>query len=246
MDRGEDIRVWLHPTYLSQVLLFSHLDSTIFLHLLWKFLINMTSVSQTPQINNIQASMNADWPSDTDFSCYMVIDDSLVDSIPEAAKLSFEEPEAAELFDESLLLVDSIPEAAELFDEALFLADSIPEAVGLFGEAFFLVDSTTEAAELSFELETAELFEKFCFSDLAPEAAEPSSEFCPQVQSTDVETQDLPTEDSRLTEEASDDPSDNGGPKRYLVGPNAARPLNLGVSGATATDIDKESQNLMV
>ena len=61
-----------------------------------------------------------------------------------------------------------------------------------------------------------------------------------------MKTQDLPTEDSRLTKEASDNPSNNSRPKRYLVGPNVAQPLNLGVSGATVTNIDKESQNLIV
>lgn len=156
--------------------------------------------------------MNADWPFDTDFLRYMVIDDSLADSIPEAAELSFEEPEATKLFDEALFLVDSIPEATELFNEAFFLAGSMPEAAGLFGEAFFLVDSTSEAAEL---------FEKFCFSDPVPE-------------------------DSRLTEEALHDPSDSGVPTRYLVGPNAARPSDLSVPGATATDTDKELQKITV
>jgi len=64
-------------------------------------------------------------------------------------------------------------------------------------------------------LEAAELFEKFCFLDPVPE-------------------------DSRLTKEASHDPSDSGMPTRYLVGPNAARPSDLSVLGAIATDIDKE------
>jgi hypothetical protein len=158
--------------------------------------------------------MDADWPSDTDFSRYIIIDDSLADSIP-AAELSFEEPEAA-----------------ELFDEALFLVDFIPEAVRPFDQAFVLVDSTSEAAEL---------FEKFCFSDPAPKAAELSSEEpFPQVPSTDMETQDPPAEDSRLTEEASHDPT------RYLFGPDAARPSDLSVPGATATDTDKESRKIMV
>ncbi|KAH8790896.1 hypothetical protein F5882DRAFT_377240 [Hyaloscypha sp. PMI_1271] len=77
-----------------------------------------------------------------DFSCYMVIDDSLTDSIPEPVVLSFEKREAAELFNEKS----------------------------------FLIDSTSEAAGLSFKLETTELFEKFCFSDPASEAAELSPE----------------------------------------------------------------------
>jgi len=182
--------------------------------------------------------MNTDWPSDTDFLRYMVIDDSLADSIPEAAELSFEEPEATKLFDEALFLVDSILEAIELFEEAFFLADSMPEATGLFGEAFFLVDSTSEAVEL---------FEKFCFSDPVLEAVELSSEEpFPQLQSTYTETQDPPAEDSRLTEEASHDPSDSGVPTRYLVGLNTARPSDLSVPGATATDTDKESQKITV
>ena len=152
--------------------------------------------------------MNVDWLFYIDFSCYMVIDDSLADSIPEPVVLSFEKREAAELFDEKS----------------------------------FLVDSTLEAAGLSFELETAELFEKFCFSDPASEAAELSPEEpCSQVQSTDVETQDPPAEDSWLTKEVSHDLSDNGTLTCYVVGPNAARPSDLGVPGAAAIHTNKES-----
>jgi hypothetical protein len=157
--------------------------------------------------------MNTDWPFYTDFSRYMAIDDSLADSIPEPAVLSFERREAAEPFDEK----------------------------------FFLVDSTSEAAGLSFELETAELFEKFCFSDPASEVEELSPEEpCSQVQPTDVETQDPLAEDNRLTEEVSHDPGANGTPTRYLVGPNAVRPSDLGVLGATAIHTDKELQKITV
>jgi hypothetical protein len=130
-----------------------------------------------------------------------------------------------------------------------FLADSIPEPAVLsfeereaaqpFDEKLFLVDSTSEAAGLSFELETAELFEKFCFSDPASEVAELSPEEpCSQVQSTDVET--------RLTEEVSHDPGANGTPTRYIVGPNAVRPSDLGVLGGTAIHTDKELQKITV
>ena len=206
----------------------------------------MTSISQTPQINNIEASINANQPSDTDFLCYIVINNSLVNSILEAAKLSFEELKATKLFNELLLLVNSILEAAKLFDEALFLANSILEAIRLFGEAFFLVNSTLKAIELSFELETAKLFKKFCFLDLALKAAKPSFEFCPQVQFINIKTQDLLIKDSRLTKEASNNPSNNGKPKRYLVSLNVVQPLNLSVLRATATNINKELQNLIV
>jgi hypothetical protein len=141
--------------------------------------------------------MNADWPSNIDFLPYMVIDNSLADSIPEAAQL--------------------------------------------FGEAFFLV-STPEAAGLSFKPDTTELFEKFCFSNPAPEAAELSSEKpCLQIQSINVETQDPPAEAPLLTKEASHGPSNNGVPTRYLV---EARHSDLSVPGATATDT--KSQKITV
>ena len=133
------------------------------------------------------------------------------------------------------------PEAAKLFDEAFFLANSILEVAGLFSEAFFLVNSTLEAVKLSFELEATELFKKFYFADPALEAAKLSSEEpCPQVQLIDIETQDPPAEDSRLTKEASHNFSNNSKTTRYIVGPNAARPSDLGVLGATATDTNKE------
>jgi hypothetical protein len=64
-------------------------------------------------------------------------------------------------------------------------------------------------------LEAIKLFEKFCFLDPVPE-------------------------DSRLIEEALHDPSNSSVPTRYLVSPNAARPSDLSVLGATATDTNKE------
>jgi hypothetical protein len=71
--------------------------------------------------------------------------------------------EATKLFNELLLLVNSIPKVVKLFDEALFLANSILEAIRLFGKAFFLINFTLKVAKLSFELKTTKLFKKFYF-----------------------------------------------------------------------------------
>jgi hypothetical protein len=53
-------------------------------------------------------------------------------------------------------------------------------------------------------------------------------------------------EDSRLTREASYNPSDNSRTTRYIIGLNTARPSDLGILGATATDTNKESQKITV
>jgi hypothetical protein len=104
-----------------------------------------------------------------------------MDSILEAAKLSFKELKAIKLFNKLLLLVNSILKAIKLFDKALFLANSILEAIRLFGKVFFLINFTLKVIELSFKLKTIKLFKKFYFSNPALKVAKPSSEFCPQV-----------------------------------------------------------------
>jgi hypothetical protein len=64
-------------------------------------------------------------------------------------------------------------------------------------------------------LEAAELFKKFYFSNPVPE-------------------------DSQLTKEALYNPSNNSMLMRYLISPNAARPSDLSVLGAIATNTNKE------
>jgi hypothetical protein len=44
---------------------------------------NMTSTSQTIQSNDIQLSMETDWPFDMDFSAYINVDNFFADFIPE-------------------------------------------------------------------------------------------------------------------------------------------------------------------
>jgi hypothetical protein len=78
--------------------------------------------------------------------------------------------------------MDSIP-------EPIVLSFERREATEPFNEKFFLINSTLEATGLSFELETTELFEKFCFLDPASEVVELSPEEpYSQVQPIDVET----------------------------------------------------------
>jgi hypothetical protein len=61
-----------------------------------------------------------------------------------------------------------------------------------------------------------------------------------------VETQDPPAQDSRLTKEALYNPSNNSVPTRYLVSANKAQPSDLSVLEATATDINKELQKIII
>jgi len=60
--------------------------------------------------------------------------------------------------------------------EPIVLSFKEREATKLFDEKLFLINSTLEAIGLSFELETTELFEKFCFLDPASKVIELSPE----------------------------------------------------------------------